>query len=127
MEEDIILRFNGLPPSPNAINSVRQKIAVKKEWRDLAYWQAKQVAMKRRLKPFEHAWVHFHISTGDNRTHDADNLNWAVTKPTLDGLKGVLIQDDSIDHIELIYTYDRRKPRGFQVMVTQVTAEAVAR
>ena len=115
----IQIRLTGLPPSPNAIKSVRQKMSVKKEWRDMAYWLAKEIALKSRLEPFEHAYVHFHISTGDNRTHDADNLNWAVTKPTLDGIKGVLIQDDSIDHIELSYTYDREKPRGFSVTVAE--------
>jgi hypothetical protein len=119
--QTISIKIDGLPPSPNAIHSVRQKMAVKKEWRDMAFWLAKEIALKRRMKPFEHALVHFHISTGDNRTHDADNLNWAVTKPTLDGIKGVLIVDDSIDHVDLSYSYDREKPRGFKVTVVQMS------
>lgn len=59
--------------------------------------------------------VHFHISVGSNRKIDPDNLNWAVTKPALDGLVMVgAIEDDSIDHVTLSYSYDR-EPKGFVI------------
>ena len=113
------IRIEGLPPSPNQIGrshwAVQAKI--KKEWQDKVGWIAKA------NKPpviFKKAHISFTICTGDKRRHDPDNLNWAVTKPTLDGLKGIVIEDDSIDNITLEYKYTRVGKRGFDVEVTEV-------
>lgn len=82
---------------------------------------AKQYMVTNKLKGLmEHAKVHYHISVGDNRQHDPDNLAWSVTKPTLDGLKGIIIVDDNIDVVELSYTFDRQKPRGFTITLEEV-------
>lgn len=115
----IRLRFEGLPPSPNATTGKHwaELYKIKKEWQDRVGWEAKAAALHYRLKPFVIATVHFHISTGDKRRHDPDNLAWSVTKVALDGLKGILLEDDSIDNITLTYTFDRAKPRGFVIEV----------
>lgn len=116
----ITLRLDDLPPSPNAIHTVHDKMAVKTYWRDYAAKSALVAKVQARLRaPYQKAAIHFHISVGDRRRHDPDNLAWAVTKPTLDGIKGFLIEDDSIDNVTLTYTYDREKPRGFTVQVTE--------
>ncbi len=68
-------------------------------------------------KPLERAHLHYHISVGDQRAHDADNLI-ASLKPLQDGLKDIVIVDDDIDHIQVTYTFDREKPRGIRLVVT---------
>lgn len=67
--------------------------------------------------------IHFHICVGDNRVHDPDNLNWSVTKPALDGLKGILITDDSIDHVTLSYSYTRTGPKGFWLTIKEINEQ----
>lgn len=108
----------GMPPSPN--QTLRwhwaRKAKLKKEWTETvaaAALVAKQQAQLKGL--YDHCTIHFHISVGDNRRHDPDNLNWAVTKPALDGLQGILIADDNIESVTLTYSYDRKKPRGFSM------------
>lgn len=107
----------GLPKSPNA--TMREHWAVKakakREWQEKIGWLAKSV--REEIHPLKKARVVFRIYTGDNRRHDPDNLAWAVTKPSLDAIKGILIEDDSIDNVKLEYVYFRDKPRGFDVMV----------
>lgn len=111
----------GMPPSPNL--TVRwhwtKKAKSKKEWTEVVAILAAQAKQQAQLKGlYDHCKVHFHISTGDNRRHDPDNLNWAVTKPSLDGLQGVLIKDDNIEAVELSYSYDRTKPRRFKITLS---------
>src|ERR1035441_7384580 len=111
----------GLPPSPNAAygqhwSKVRK---TKAEWVaavQTAAVEAKRVAQLKGL--FDQCHIDFQISFGDKRRHDPDNISWAVTKPTLDALKDVLLVDDNIDCIELSYSYDRSKPRRFRVTLT---------
>lgn len=67
--------------------------------------------------PLEHAHLHYHISVGDKRVHDADNIE-ASLKALQDGLKGVVIVDDSIDQIQRTFTYDRERPRGIKLTIT---------
>lgn len=64
----------------------------------------------------QRAHLHYTISVGDNRTHDGDNLISSM-KNCQDGLKGVLIVDDSIDHITVSYEFNRQKPRGFTIRI----------
>lgn len=119
IEIDMSVSFTveGLPQSPNA--TIRQHWAVKakakKEWQEKIGWLAKSVRAD--IHPLKKATITFSIHTGDNRRHDPDNLAWAVSKPTLDAIKGILIEDDSIDNVELIYQYHRDKPRRFKVTV----------
>lgn len=112
---------DGLPRSPNAIGrshwTVQAKL--KKEWADKIGWLARAVY---KGNPLEKAHLKFTIYTGDNRRHDPDNLAWAVTKPTLDAIKGIIIVDDSIDHVTLEYEYSREKPRRFEVIVKEEKA-----
>lgn len=91
------------------------KAKEKKEWLDTIGWLAKSV--KTSEHPLDRATVSFAIYTGDNRRHDPDNLAWAVSKPTLDAIRGILITDDSIDNVILRYEYHRGKPRRFVVTV----------
>ena len=91
---------------------------VKSEWTQKVAWLAKAT----RAPMFAgKVHIHFQISIGSNRGWDPDNLNWAVTKPTLDGLKGIIMPDDTIDHVELSYSYDRTKPAGFQITVQELS------
>jgi hypothetical protein len=117
----MVIKFElkGLPPSPNKIGRSHWAIQakIKREWQDKVGWLVKA---NRPSKPFQRAHIAFVITTGDKRRHDPDNLNWAVTKPTLDGLKGIVIEDDSIDNITLEYTYKREGERGFSVKITEV-------
>jgi len=115
---DIIsLWFDGLPPNPNKTRGQHwsKTYKVGQEWKRTAWLTALQAY---RGKPFERATLHYTISVGDNRVHDADNIE-ASLKALQDGLKGSLIVDDSIDHIERIFTYNRDKPRGIKLVVTQ--------
>lgn len=113
----------GLPRLPNSIKTVRDKMANKREWRDMVANAAKLVKYKENLKGlYDHANVHFKIRVGEPvkkpRRYDPDNLAWAVSKPALDGLVGVLLEDDSIDHVTLSYEYCRVNPRGFDITIT---------
>lgn len=70
----------------------------------------------------QRAHLHYTISVGDNRVHDDDNIV-ASLKPVRDGLKGVLIVDDSIDHITVSYEFNRQKPRGFTIRIEPLEQE----
>lgn len=120
LHEVIIGPFAGLPDNPNKTSGKHwaSLYAGKKEWSNLVGYAALAAKVKARIKPFAQATVHFHISVGDNRAHDADNII-ASFKPVLDALKGHLIEDDSIDHIDLSYSFDRAKPRQFTITVTE--------
>lgn len=110
----------GLPKSPNAIGRSHWAVQAKhkKEWAEKIGWLAKSAY---KGKPLEKATIAFHISTGDNRRHDPDNLAWSVSKVTLDAIKDIIITDDSIDNVCLSYTYSRDKPRGFLVEVLDIS------
>lgn len=113
--------IDGLPPSPNQTKGLHwSKLEkIKKEWMEVVRAQALITKHQESLKGlYDNADIHFHISLGDNRRRDPDNLIWAVCKPTLDALTGVLLQDDSIDHIKLGFSFGREKPQGFKVMIT---------
>lgn len=119
----ITLEFevSGLPPSPNETMRWHwaRKAKLKKEWSQTVADAASAAKQEAQLKGlYDKCTVHFHISVGDNRRHDPDNLNWAVTKPALDGLQNVLIADDTIEAVTLSYSYDRTKPRRFKVILS---------
>lgn len=115
---EVVTKFfvEGLPKSPNAIGRSHWAVQAKhkKEWAEKIGWLAKAAY---KGKPLEKATIAFHISTGDNRRHDPDNLAWSVSKVTLDAIKDIIITDDSIDNVSLVYYYSREKPRGFTVEV----------
>lgn len=118
MTADFELFIEGLPPSPNATTRKHWTVqaANKREWTEKVGWLAKA---KYHKQPLERASVHFNVQFGDNRRHDADNVI-ASLKGALDGLVGIVIKDDSIDCIELSYSFSREKPRGFSIQVSQV-------
>lgn len=108
----------GLPTSPNKRRHWAQVYKENQEWKRSVGLLSLAIRQRHRLEPFKKAAIHYHISVGDSLQHDPDNLAWAVTKPTLDSLKGVLIENDTIDHITLSYSFDRAKPRQFTIEVT---------
>ena len=112
----IKLEIEGLPKSPNQIGRSHWAIQAKekKVWADLIGWTAKAAY---KGEPLQKAHIVSRIYVGDNRRHDPDSLAWAVTKPTLDALKGIILVDDSIDNVTLEYEYSREKPRRFQVEI----------
>lgn len=112
---------DGLPPSPNRTHGLHwtKLRKIKETW--VAAVQASAIEAKQREQLqglYDQCQIHFQISVGDNRRRDPDNLNWAVTKPTLDALKGILLTDDNIDCVTLSYGYDRSKPQRFRVTLT---------
>lgn len=113
------IQVGGLPKSPNQIGRAHWAIQAneKREWKEKIGWLAK---VNHPSKPFEKAYIHFVISTGDNRRHDPDNLAWSVTKVSLDALKGIFITDDSIDNVTLSYEFNRKKPRSFLIEIAEV-------
>jgi hypothetical protein len=114
----VSFRIDGLPPSPNETKGLHwtKLEKIKKEWMGYVGTAAMVAKSENHLRGlYDFADVHFHISVGDDRRHDPDNLNWSISKPALDAMVGVLLVDDSIDHVRLHYSYDREKPRGFQV------------
>lgn len=122
-EDKITISFfiPGLPPSPNSQKGLHwTKLAkVKKEWTHkvaIIAYEAKQKEGLRGL--YDKSSIQFHISLGDNRRRDPDNLIWSICKPSLDGLTGVLIKDDDIDSVTLSFSFDRKKPKGFRVTLT---------
>jgi hypothetical protein len=108
-----ILIFDEFPPNPNSRRHFMKISSDNKYWKELAFYTARQAHAPLREK----AHLHYHFSTGDRRAHDMDNLI-ASTKPLSDGLKGVAIVDDSIDHITVEYTFDRKKPRQIVLTIT---------
>lgn len=124
LENTIALHVPGLPPSPNATTGRHWSSGYK----DKQFWQNEvakaavvaKVQQRHKIKeaPFKKAFIHFAICFSDRRVHDPDNINWAVTKPALDGIKSILIEDDSVDAVQLSYEYDREYPRGFYIWVT---------
>lgn len=121
--QPITLSFfvEGIPPSPNRTKGQHwtKLERIKKEWMQRVTYIAQEAKAIENLRGlYETAQVDFHISFGDNRRHDPDNAMWAVAKPTLDALTGVLLEDDSIDNIKLGFSFGREKPRGFRVTIT---------
>jgi len=113
------IQVDGLPKSPNQTAGKHwgALYAEKQQWQTKVAWLAKAAW---HYFPMERAHLHFTICTGDKRRHDPDNLNWAVTKPALDGLKGIVIADDSIDNVSLSYEYTREGTRGFRIKITKM-------
>lgn len=105
--------FDSFPPNPNSRRHYQQVAKDNREWG----FMAKMLAKHAKAPLLEQAHLHYHFSTGDQRAHDADNLI-ASTKPITDGLKGVAITDDNIDTIEVLYTFDRAKPRRIVLTIT---------
>lgn len=120
---DIVLRFEGLPPNPNVTGGKHwsANYRAKKEWKELGFYTAKQAY---KGVPFEYAHLHYTVSVGDNRVHDDDNIV-ASFKSLRDGLKGVVIVDDSIDRITTSYEFNRLKPRGFTILITKKSPEGL--
>lgn len=121
--EQITVEFfvEGLPPSPNQTKGLHwSKLEkVKKEWMHKVRFAALEVKNREHLKGlYETATIHFHISVGDNRRRDSDNLIWAVCKPSLDALTGTLIEDDNINQIKLSFSFDREALKGFKITIT---------
>ena len=110
---------DGIPKGPNFMGRKHWSIqsAHKKEWQEKIGWLAK---VKKPKQPFQKARIHFAIKTGDTRKRDPDNLNWAITKPSLDALKGIFIEDDSLDNVELSYEYSQEKPKGFEIQIEEI-------
>lgn len=113
--QSVTLYFEGLPPNPNKTRGQHwsKTYTVGQEWKRTAWLTALQAY---RGVPFERATLHYTISVGDNRVHDADNIE-ASLKALQDGLKGVVIVDDSIDHISRTFAYNRDKPRGIKLEI----------
>lgn len=119
----ITIKVPGLPQTLNTTRGQHwsKTYKEKRDWEQLIGLMAKMERNRHKLNtPFDRAHLHYHISVGDNRTHDADNLLSPILKFSNDALKGILITDDSIDHIELSFSFDRAKPRGFQITVTPI-------
>lgn len=118
MSQKISFWVDDLPPSLNKTmrNHWTKNRRTYDEWKERVGWLAKASGGKMIAG---RAIVHFKIQTGDNRVHDADNMNASMKAP-LDALKGILIEEDDIDHVELRYSYSRSKPRGFWVEVWAV-------
>jgi len=112
------IRVEGLPPSPNATTRKHWTVQakVKKEWGEKIGWLAKS---KRAPRLLTKAKIHYIISVGDNRRHDPDNLAFSVAKVANDALVGIILVDDSIDNIELSFEFNRDKPRGFSIDITE--------
>ncbi len=108
--------LDGLPPNANKTrgNHWSQTYKEQQEWQRTTWFLAKQAY---RGKPLDRAHLHFFISVGDKRVHDPDNIIGSL-KPVIDGLKGVAIVDDSIDNIEVTFTFNREKPRGIRLVIT---------
>lgn len=108
--------LDGLPKNANSTRGSHWTRIYKEqqEWQ-FATWALAHNAYKG--APLERAHLHFFVSVGDNRVHDPDNIIGSL-KPVIDGLKGVAIVDDDIDHIQVTYTFDREKPRGIRLVVT---------
>ena len=66
--------------------------------------------------PLEHAVISIKFGLPDKRARDMDNLI-AAAKPYLDGLKGLVIQDDSYKHIKVTYDWFL-SPRKPQTVIT---------
>lgn len=112
------IRVEGLPPSPNQTTRKHwtYQAKLKKEWGEKIGWLAKSNRPTRLLKK---AKVHYVISVGDNRRHDPDNLAFSVAKVANDALVGIILEDDSIDNIELSFEFNREKPRGFTIQISE--------
>lgn len=123
VENEITVSFeiDGLPPSPNETKGLHwSKLEkIKKEWVKIVGSAALVAKHQNHLKgEYSQCRIMFEISVGDRRAHDPDNLMWSVTKPTLDALQGILIENDTIDHVELSYIFRRDPPRRFRVTLT---------
>lgn len=112
------IRVDGLPPSPNATTRKHwaYQAKLKRDWGEKIGWLAKA---QRPKKPYKYADIHYTISVGDNRRHDPDNLAFSVCKVANDALVGIIIEDDSIDNITLSFEFNREKPRGFTIQISE--------
>lgn len=112
------IEVEGLPELPNRIGRSHWAVQAKnkKEWTTKVGWLAKAHKQNPLLKQAD---IHFHICVGSKRRIDPDGLIYAVCKPSLDGLVGVIIEDDTIDNIELSFSFSREKPRGFTIQISE--------
>jgi hypothetical protein len=116
----ISFKVGGLPPLPNARSKAHWSIdhGIKKEWTKTVNTLAKAKYRQESLRGiYDKAHVHYHISVGTTNRIDSDNLNWAVSKPSNDGLVGVFIPDDNIDVLTNSFSYDR-EAAGFVITIT---------
>lgn len=113
--QNIVIVFPSLPPNPNQTkrNHWGKNYEISQEWKTTAFYLAKQAY---KGVPLSRAHLHYHVSVGDRRVHDADNIIASI-KPLQDGLKGVVIEDDSIDAIEVSYSFDRASPRQIRLEI----------
>lgn len=114
------LIIQGLPPSLNALNSMHYhaKAKYKREWGQKVTDEIFSDMLP--LQPYSKALIKFKIFFGDQRRHDPDNINAAVSKPALDALVTAgILEDDSIDNITLAYEYSREKPRRFEITIEE--------
>lgn len=108
------LEFTGLPDNPN--KKMKQhwtkNAAHNKEWRQAAWLQG--YTCKGKISGAM-ALLHYHVSLGDNRRHDYDNV-LASFKPVQDGLVDAgMLTDDTFEWVIPIITFDRTKPRRFSI------------
>lgn len=114
------LIIQGLPPLPNATNSMHwtKKAKLKRDWGQAVTNEI--FADMLPLQPYKKAKIHYTIHFGRQGRVDPDNLAFCVTKPSLDALvQAGVLEDDSIDHVTLSYEYTREKPRRFEITITE--------
>lgn len=105
---------DGIPTLPNRTRGQHwsKTYKEKEEWMNRVGWLARAA----KISSYDKARVTFKIQVGSNRKVDPDNLMWAVAKPTLDALQRVgILKDDSIDSIEVAFSFSRSTPKGFWV------------
>lgn len=115
-KDKITLSFSGLPPNPNDKSKKHwaENMKITKQWRADAFMLAKAAQARVVGSP---ALLHYHVSLGDERRHDYDNI-LASFKPIQDGLVDAgMLADDTIAHVLPIVTFDREKPRQFTLEV----------
>ncbi|MDE2105289.1 MAG: hypothetical protein KGL39_49140 [Patescibacteria group bacterium] len=107
----------GMPPSLNGgTRHWGTRYRIGNEFKYLAGWQAKVI---RRGLPLEHAKVTCTLVRVGGLAKDVDNAYTSI-KPIVDGIKGILIVDDSTAHIELLVNQERGKTRGVRIVVEEV-------
>lgn len=120
MDYIVKLTIKDLPPSLNKLYNMHyhQRAKYKKEWEQRVLNEISTDMLP--FQPYNKAVVNFRICFGDNRRHDPDNINAGVSKPALDALvKAGVLEDDSIDNVTLVYSYDRSTPRRFEITIEE--------
>lgn len=112
------LTVPGIPPSPNSTRgmhwgSLRRTQSV---FRDAVGWQARAIAPR---EPLQRARVTITLIRAGGRERDQDNATASI-KACLDGLKLILIADDSPTHIDLVVRQIRGKKRSTHILVEEI-------